>query len=245
VNSDNSLVVTITVTRYIRASSSGDHFHLHVAPSSGRHTIYLSVSIGVHRLVFGFFGAGIQLDPDSAILNKNRIRPGFGFWGFLMKNGLWDWAVPVIANYVQPAMVTTVLQVFQSVPRIDRKVHYTDAMHKWVTHRLRSWLCDTAWQFNDRSIYAVFELLLRIPCILEWLLFYICDFPTKVCTPHVYIGYTNPVFKLLKDGKLSEKPYAGGKSDIWQDFILATHSPDTNDDCTSIICHCIGICYIL
>jgi len=38
--------------------------------------------------------------------------------------------VPVIANYVQPAMVTTVLQVFQSVPRIDRKVHYTDAMHK-------------------------------------------------------------------------------------------------------------------
>jgi len=31
----------------------------------------------------------------------------------------------------------------------------------------------------------------------------------------------NSVLKLLKDGKLSEKPYAGvgGKSDIWQDFI--------------------------
>ena len=55
----------------------------------------------------------------------------------------------------------------------------------------------------------------------------------------------NSVLTLLKDGKLSEKPYAGGKSDIWQDFIQATHSPDTSDDCTSIICHCFGICYIL
>jgi len=31
--------------------------------------------------------------------------------------------------------------------------------------------------------------------------------------------------KLLKDGKLSEKPCVGGKSDIWQDFIQATHAP--------------------
>jgi len=29
----------------------------------------------------------------------------------------------------------------------------------------------------------------------------------------------NPVLKLLKDGKLSEKPCAGGESDIWQDFV--------------------------
>jgi len=35
----------------------------------------------------------------------------------------------------------------------------------------------------------------------------------------------NSVLKLLKDGKLSEKPYVGGKSDIWQDFVPATHSP--------------------
>jgi len=50
------------------------------------------------------------------------------------------------------------------------------------------------------------------------------------------------VLKLLKDGKLSEKPYAGGKSDIWQDFIGYSF---TSDDCTSIIWHCSGICYIL
>jgi len=29
----------------------------------------------------------------------------------------------------------------------------------------------------------------------------------------------NSVLKLLKDRKLSEKPSAGGKSDIWQDFV--------------------------
>jgi len=51
----------------------------------------------------------------------------------------------------------------------------------------------------------------------------------------------NSVLKLLKDGKLSEKPYAGGKSDIWQDFLGYSL---TSDDCTSIICHCSGICYI-
>ena len=39
-------------------------------------------------------------DPDSGFLNKNRTRTGFGFCNLLMKNGLWDWAVPVIANYV-------------------------------------------------------------------------------------------------------------------------------------------------
>jgi len=33
--------------------------------------------------------------------------------------------------------------------------------------------------------YAVFELLLKIPCILDWLLCYICDFPIKVYTPYV------------------------------------------------------------
>jgi len=36
------------------------------------------------------------------------------------------------------------------------------------------------------------------------------------------VGYTaeqNSVLKLLKDGKLTEKPYAGGKSDIWQEFV--------------------------
>ena len=33
--------------------------------------------------------------------------------------------MPVIPNYVKPAIVTIVLQVFQSVPRTDRKVHYT------------------------------------------------------------------------------------------------------------------------
>jgi len=29
----------------------------------------------------------------------------------------------------------------------------------------------------------------------------------------------NSVVKLLKGGKLSEKPCAGGKSNIWQDFV--------------------------
>ena len=39
--------------------------------------------------------------------------------------------MPVIANYVLPAiMITIVLQVFQSVPRYDRKVHYAVAMHE-------------------------------------------------------------------------------------------------------------------
>jgi len=42
------------------------------------------------------------------------------------------------------------------------------------------------WQCNDRLNYAVFELLLTIPFILDWLR-YICDFPTKVYTPYVYI----------------------------------------------------------
>jgi len=41
-------------------------------------------------------------------------------------------------------MVTIVLQVFPSVPRNDRKVHYADAMHEWFTHRLFSWLRDMA-----------------------------------------------------------------------------------------------------
>jgi len=35
----------------------------------------------------------------------------------------------------------------------------------------------------------------------------------------------NSVLKLLKDGKLSERPSAGEKSGIWQDFVQATHSP--------------------
>jgi len=47
---------------------------------------------------------------------------------------------------------------------------------------------------------------------------------------------------VLKDGKLSEKPYAGEKSDIWQDFVYSYNSDDS--DCTSIICHCSRICYI-
>ena len=42
----------------------------------------------------------VQQDPDSGFLNKNRNRTGFGFCNLLMKNGLWYWAVPVIANYV-------------------------------------------------------------------------------------------------------------------------------------------------
>jgi len=40
----------------------------------------------------------------------------------------------------------------------------------------------------------------------------------------------NSVLKQLKDGKLSEKPCAGEKSDIWQDFVYSFNS----DDCTSI-----------
>jgi len=31
----------------------------------------------------------------------------------------------------------------------------------------------------------------------------------------------NSVLKQLKDGKLSEKPCAGEKSDIWQDFVYS------------------------
>jgi len=48
------------------------------------------------------------------------------------------------------------------------------------------------------------------------------------------------VLKQLKDGKLSEKPCAREKSDIWQDFVYSFIS----DDCTSIMCHCSGICCI-
>jgi len=40
----------------------------------------------------------------------------------------------------------------------------------------------------------------------------------------VYIAEHNSVFELLKNGKLSEKPYVGGKSDIWQDCVQPTHS---------------------
>ena len=85
-------------------------------------------------------------DSDPGFRNKNRTRTGFGFFNLLMKNGLWDWAVAVIANYLSAATVTTVLQVFQSVPRNDRKVHYgvAVAMHEWFTHKLFSWLRDMA-----------------------------------------------------------------------------------------------------
>jgi len=61
----------------------------------------------------------------------------------------------------------------------------------------------------------------------------------------------NSVLKLLKDGKLSEKPYSNslsmlvGKVTFGKTLFLATHSPDISDDCTSIICHCFGICFIL
>jgi len=43
------------------------------------------------------------------------------------------------------------------------------------------------WQCNDRLNYVVYELLLIITGILDWLLCYICDFPMKVYTPYVYI----------------------------------------------------------
>jgi len=45
------------------------------------------------------------------------------------------------------------------------------------------------WRCNDRLNYAVFEpgLLLTMPCILDWLLYYICDFPINVYTPYVHI----------------------------------------------------------
>jgi len=39
------------------------------------------------------------------------------------------------------------------------------------------------WQCNDRLHYAVFEPLLTIPCILDWLLCYICDFPKTFIRP--------------------------------------------------------------
>jgi len=42
------------------------------------------------------------------------------------------------------------------------------------------------WQCSDRLNCAVFELLLTIPCILDWLLCYICDFPINVFTPYIY-----------------------------------------------------------
>jgi len=42
----------------------------------------------------------LRQDPDSNFLNKNRIRAGFGFCNFMMKNGLWDWDVRVITNYI-------------------------------------------------------------------------------------------------------------------------------------------------
>ena len=87
----------------------------------------------------------VRQDPDSGFLNKNGTRTGFGFCNLLMKNGLWEWAVPVIAKYVLPTItVTIVLQVFRSVPRYDRKVPYAVAMHEWFTHRLFSWLHDMA-----------------------------------------------------------------------------------------------------
>jgi len=82
-------------------------------------------------------------------------------------------------------MVAIVLQVFQSVPRNDRKVHYTVAMLSDL--RTGYFLGCVICQCNDRLNYAVFERLLTIPCILDWLLCYICDFPIKVYTPYVYI----------------------------------------------------------
>jgi len=67
----------------------------------------------------------------------------------------WTWiekfVSPLIsASCILPVTVTIVLQVFQSVPRNDRKVHYALAMHEWFTHWLFSWLRDTPvhWQIK-------------------------------------------------------------------------------------------------
>jgi len=42
------------------------------------------------------------------------------------------------------------------------------------------------------------ELLLTIPCILDWLLCYICEFPINVYTPYVYIKYSCISFIVLQ-----------------------------------------------
>jgi len=52
----------------------------------------------------------------------------------------------------------------------------------------------------------------------------------------MYTAEHNSVLKLLKDGKLSEKPYAGGKNDIWAKLCLSySFKLFTSDDCTSIM----------
>jgi len=45
------------------------------------------------------------------------------------------------------------------------------------------WWCDERLNY----VVSVFELLLTTPCILDWLLCCICDFPINVYTPYVYI----------------------------------------------------------
>ena len=124
-------------------------------------------------------------DPDSGFLNKNRIRTRFGFCNLLMKNGLWDWALPVIANYVWPAMFTIVLQVFQSVPRNDRKVYHADAMHEWFTHKLFSWMRDMAvqWQIT----LCCFRTTLDNPMHFGLAVVLYLWFSKNVYTPYVYI----------------------------------------------------------
>ena len=65
------------------------------------HLTKRNLARGVHGLQLDFLkpdSGCVWQDPDSGFLNKNRIRTRFGFCNLLMKNGLWDWAVPVIAN---------------------------------------------------------------------------------------------------------------------------------------------------
>jgi len=90
---------------------------------------------GVHGLDFGFFGPGpgcVRQNPDSGFLKKNRIRTGFGFCNLLVKNGLWDWAVPVIR-----LLITYNLQWLLQFCKSSRVFH---AMTEKHTTQLQCWV---------------------------------------------------------------------------------------------------------
>jgi len=74
VNYDNSLVVTITLTCYSWAPSSGDHsFTLHFAPSPGRHITSLFISLKFYHLSFILLSV-YKFDPYPLVQDDLQLR---------------------------------------------------------------------------------------------------------------------------------------------------------------------------
>jgi len=85
----------------------------------------------VHGLDFGFFGPGHQLHPAGSRFRFSQQEPDPDWiWIFQFADEEWFVRLSRACNCQQLAIVAIVLQVLQSVPHNDRKVHYADAMHE-------------------------------------------------------------------------------------------------------------------